>query len=418
MSPRGAKGRCKPARPVDRFGHSPALVASWRRLAERALREGARTPFYLFSPEPVAERIAELDALDLGRPATAWLSCKTQPLPVLLRWWQRRGRPIEVVSEFEFRAALAAGFPAERILVNGPAKHRWLPRVATSDIRVHFDSPSELASLLPFARRQTWGIGLRVRTSAETDPEDPSSPTQFGFEPAEIPSALRSIRRAGLLATSAHFHLRTNVPEPAVYLGALEQLASICGSNRWRPEYVDIGGGLPPRHTLDRAGNRCDAGYRGSLEGYAAVLRKAAGWFPGLAGWWHENGRFVSAGSGVLVMEILDSRQRGGLRQLICDGGRTMNALVSQWEQHALHPLEHRRGRMQPTAVHGPTCMAFDQLARRPMPSSLRAGDHLVWFEAGAYHLSWETRFSHGLAEVWWNESGKLTRVRAADTLA
>lgn len=53
------------------------------------------------------------------------------------------------------------------------------------------------------------------------------------------------------------------------------------------------------------------------------------------------------------------------------------------------------------TSVHGPTCMAFDTLARRPMAVSLGPGDVLIWLDAGAYHLPWETRFSHELAEVW-----------------
>ena len=53
---------------------------------------------------------------------------------------------------------------------------------------------------------------------------------------------------------------------------------------------------------------------------------------------WMEHGRFVCAGSGVLAIQILDSKSRSGLRQLICDGGRTLHALVSTWEQHGLHP--------------------------------------------------------------------------------
>ncbi len=133
---------------------------------------------------------------------------------------------------------------------------------------------------------------------------------------------------------------------------------------------------------------------------------------------WLENGRWLSARSGVLVVKILDVKERRGMRQLICDGGRTMNALVSVWEQHELLPLARRRGPNMLTAVHGPTCMAFDQLARKPLPASLRPGDHLLWFDAGAYHLPWETRFSHGLAEVWWHEGEKLVRVRPAESFA
>ena len=125
-----------------------------------------------------------------------------------------------------------------------------------------------------------------------------------------------------------------------------------------------------------------------------------------------ENGRWGGARSGVLVVRILDVKERAKMRSLICDGGRTMNALVSTWETHELLSLPERRGPTKLTTVNGPTCMAFDQLARRPMAQSLRVGDHLLWLDAGAYHLPWETHFSHGRAAVLWHDGRRVTVVR------
>ena len=111
-----------------------------------------------------------------------------------------------------------------------------------------------------------------------------------------------------------------------------------------------------------------------------------------------------------VVVKILDVKERRGLRQLICDGGRTMNALTSLWEQHEILSVPERTGTEMLTAVHGPTCMAFDQLARIPLPRSLRAGDHRL--EARAYHIPWETRFSHGHAAVLWHDEHRLQGAR------
>ena len=36
----------------------------------------------------------------------------------------------------------------------------------------------------------------------------------------------------------------------------------------------------------------------------------------------------------------------------------------------------------------------------------MEVGDKIVWHNAGAYHLPWETRFSHGLAPVVWYGGG------------
>jgi len=115
-------------------------------------------------------------------------------------------------------------------------------------------------------------------------------------------------------------------------------------------------------------------------------------------------------------MKILDAKDRRGMRSLICDGGRTLHALVSTWERHRLFSVPDRPGATQLTTVHGPTCMAFDQLARCELPHALRPGDHLVWMDAGAYHLPWETKFSHGLAAILWHDGRRVTVARPSQT--
>ncbi len=397
------------------FGHPAKTLAFWRQLVRDGLATGTATPFYIFSAEPMAEALAELGELEsLPVPVRHWLSCKTQPVAPLLRWWREQGRPIEVVSEFEYLAARHEGFTTGDILINGPAKHGWLPRVAGPGLRVNFDSPGELAALLPLAKQHEWRTGLRLRTSLEHDPEHPEFPTQFGFEPDELAAALKRLRRAGVRAETLHFHLRTNVAEAATYERALGEVHAFCTAADWWPAFLDCGGGLPPRHTFSHEGKAFAAGFQ--LKQFAAVFERWLPRFPGLRELWLENGRFLSARSGVLVVTVLDVKERDGLRQLICDGGRTMNALVSNWEEHALLSVPPRGGPTVLTAVHGPTCMAFDQLTRVPLSRHLRTGDHLVWLEAGAYHIPWETRFSHGLSAVLWHEDGVLAPARTGES--
>jgi diaminopimelate decarboxylase len=392
-------------------------VAFWRGLVQEALaRRRPPTPFYLFSTQPIRKALGELNhALRaLPVPVRHWLSCKTQPVRPLLRWWQRQGWGIEVVSEFEFRAALHEGFPPERILVNGPAKHHWLPQQAVPGLFVNFDSTAEAHALLPLARKLRWHLGVRCLTSEEFDPENPRRPTQFGLAPDETVALLTRMKRSGLPLECVHFHLRTNVPSAAVYERAIREVAALCRAAHCTPSYLDCGGGLPPRQVRSREGGALDAQF--DLGEWAQMLTRVSKEFSGLRELWLENGRFVLAPSGVLAVRILDVKDRRGLRQLICDGGRTTNALVANWEEHALFSMPPRRGHPCLTTVCGPTCMAFDQLTRQSLPRSLRAGDHLVWMDAGAYHLPWETRFSHGLATVLWHDGRKIGLVRKRES--
>jgi diaminopimelate decarboxylase len=423
----------KPA-PLD-FGHPPETIRFWKRLVTEALSVGLPTPGYIFSALPIAERISEFDAVlkraagilpalsavalakaeDSSPSSTKlkirhWLSCKTQPVAPLFRWWREQNRPIEVVSEFELRAALNEGFTPENILVNGPAKHAWLARFDLHGLSVNFDSTTEIAALLPAAKKWNWRCGVRINTSEEFDPENAPSPTQFGLEPEAAVAALKKLLRAKVRVETIHFHLRTNIQSAQVYQRAIAEVSAVCQAAKFNPLYLDLGGGLPVRHVLSRGGKVYDGEF--GLRSFALMLRDAAKNFPGLQEIWLENGRFISAGSGVLVVKILDVKERRGLRQLICDGGRTMNALTSIWEQHKLLMLPERSGPETLTVVCGPTCMAFDQMGRLPLPRSLRAGDHLVWLDAGAYHIPWETRFSHGHAAVLWHDEHGLRPAR------
>jgi len=391
------------------FGHSSNTRRFWRTLA-RPWLERRLTPFYLFSLSPVREACADLEQAFAGLPVRHWLSCKTQPLAPLLRWWRTEGRSIEVVSEFELRAALQEGFRPEQILINGPAKHHWLPQCARRGLSVHFDSVAETRALAPLARRLQWRCGLRLLTELEHDPEAWDCPTQFGMTPDELGKAHQILQRARVPVQTLHFHLRTNVNSAAVYERALQEAARTCRALDLNPRFVDCGGGFPPAQVLTRKGHAVAAEF--NLQEMAAVLARARAWFPALEEFWMENGRWLTARSGVLAVRILDVKERRGMRHLICDGGRTMNALVSLWESHELLTLPQRAGPLVPTTVTGPTCMAFDQLTRRPLPRSLRAGDHLLWLEAGAYHLPWETRFSHGLATVLWHDGRRTSVVR------
>jgi diaminopimelate decarboxylase len=395
------------------FQHSKATLTFWRKLVRPLLAEHP-TPFYLCSVVPIQQALAELEAYFKHLPVRHWLSCKTQPLRPLLQWWQKQGRPIEVVSEFEFLAAMQEGFPPEQILVNGPAKHHWLPRHGVRGLQVNLDSPAETRVLAPLAKRHGWTIGVRLNTVEEVDPEAPAFPTQFGMVAEELVAAMRWLRRARVIPQIVHCHLRTSVASASVYERALTQAAEICREARIAPRFIDCGGGFPPPHVLKRGGQPVTAEF--NLRSVARAYKRTMKLFPSAQEIWLENGRWLTARSGVLVVKILDVKERRGMRHLICDGGRTMHALLSTWELHELLPVPARSGPPTLTTVTGPTCMAFDQLARRPLPRSLKPGDHLVWLDAGAYHLPWETRFSHGLASVRWHDGRRVTTARPRES--
>jgi len=381
----------------------------WRVRAGRAVEAGG-TPALVFAAEPLVEQGRRLGLAFEGLPVRQWWSFKTLPLRSAVREWRSLGHGVEVVSEFELRAVLAMGVPPKDILVNGPAKHTWLPQHGVSELRVNFDSLTEIRTLSGVAAKNGWAVGLRLNTASEENFEYPGVRTQFGLLPHEIAPALKALARLGLQPEVLHFHLRTNVAEARCYREAAWEALEWAVAAGWRPRVLDIGGGLPPERVLTRKGSPLDAGF--SLASLREALIGVRSKHRFLEEIWMENGRWVTASAGVLVVRVLDVKEGRGARTLICDGGRTLQAMVATWERHALFPVARRRGGLVKTIVCGPTCMAFDNLGIHDLPSTVGVGDLLVWMDAGAYQMSWETRFSHGLGAVVWTRGEKVEVVR------
>ena len=383
---------------------------SWDEIVAQALQI-EQTPMYVMSWPHVEEALQELmqaGAVAGGPPVRHWLSFKSQPLPELVRSWRAAGHGVEVVSEFELLAAQAEGFDVDHIVVNGVAKHAWLKPRSQAGLRVHFDSLEEVKALCRVALADRWRIGLRVHVSQEHDPDDPNFGAQFGLNTEECGVAYDLLRSAGLDIEGLHFHLRSNVESPSIYGEAIQEMCSLCSTLKIRPPYLDCGGGVPVvgERTLQGDERQFD------LADFFAVLERECHALSSLQEIWLENGRFLTSRAGVLVLTVLDKKERAEGQYLLCDGGRTNHALVSDWGKHFLTVRPRRPGLMAVmTTVCGPTCMAYDWLYRDSMSTNIQIGDKIVWHNAGAYHVPWETRFSHGLAPIVWFDGGHGVRI-------
>ncbi|MCU1383041.1 MAG: lysA 2 [Acidobacteria bacterium] len=342
-------------------------------------------------------------------PVRSWLSFKTHPLEALAARWLRAGRGIEVVSERELAVVRGLGAGVDQLLVNGVGKQAWLPRQSVPRLRVHFDSPRELDALLPLALEHDWRVGIRLQAPDECDLREPRFHGQFGFSYSDAVEAMHALRAAGIDLQSVHFHLGQRRQDPGAYGRAVDRVADACDEAGVAPLYADCGGALPGPD---------DAALPGALTDLSAAMRRACDRLPSLREIWIENGRFVTEAAAALAITVVDVKDTDDCRYLICDGGRTNQALAADVRPHPLLLLPHRSGPERLTTVCGPTCMTDDRLGRWMMPDAIEPGDVIVWLDAGAYHLPWETRFSHGLcAVVWFDEDERPVVARAREAI-
>ena len=365
----------------------------WNARIARAV-ELVGTPCYIGAWPPVDAALDRIHEVPSRIPLRSWLSFKTHPLPHLAARWIATGGGVEVVSEAELATVVGLGASVDQLLVNGVAKHEWLPHHGRNRLRVHFDSLREVEPLLSLAVQQQWRVGVRCHVPDERDARAPEFGGQFGMSRHEAIDALTLLRARGADLQSVHFHLGQRRQHADAYLRAVTYVAGVCAAANVGPAVLDCGGGLPGPD---------DADCTPALDGLARAVREAPELIPSLEEIWLENGRFITAQSAALAVRVLDVKERDDCRYVICDGGRTNHALAADHGPHALIMLPPRSGRPRLTTVCGPTCMTDDRLGRWPLPDDLAVGDVIAWCDAGAYHLPWETRFSHGLCAVVWD---------------
>ena len=388
------------------------LRPRWTQIAN--LASGYETPFFLIWSVPFLENQKRLqECVNSAGKVRQWYSFKTQPVLELAAFAGSLGMGMEVVSKRELAAALHLKFPPENILVNGVAKHNWLSREIPL-LNVIFDSLHELEELASAAATLNWRCGLRVAVSQQINVDIPEQPPQFGIGVSDLGYARDILARANVPVRILHFHLHSNVPSARIYDEAILELRDAAIAFGMSPDIIDIGGGLPD-WTLDTVTTE-EADIH--LKEYGEVLRRCGAYFKDLSEVWLENGRHLLGPSAVLVVTVQDVKIVDGVRVLICDGGRTNQALPSVWENHSVSILgsEDSSG-VAETLVCGPTCMGYDSLYRGPLLSPTKIGDRLIYFNAGAYHIPWENRFSHGLCKVLWTTDGTtFTTLRPSET--
>lgn len=388
-------GRPKQEKP--RRAPAPMPVTVERDLAS-ALVDDSPTPRRVLLPHTTRTRFAQIERATADFPLGVELgfgySIKTNPHPTLIALAEEAGMFAEVISRAEMQRALAAGFPAERIILNGPAQH-WPfgPALDGALMAAFADSPQSFARWMCEGAPAARYLGIRLRPV--------TIPSRFG---ATMDTPSRFAETLALLKElppeqeiGVHFHFASDV----------------IGPSRWREVFqsvihwahaIEQGVGRPVR-CLDSGGgwfpDDFDAELLPRLE---ELVGAAAETLPGLQRFFVEPGKAVAQPTMALVTTVLEVRknEKGGAEVVV-------DAAISDLPMASFYP--HRvyarsAGREWEVLgggsdrLLGRICMETDILATDlAVPESLRPGDRLVIGDAGAYDASMAYNFGRGVLE-------------------
>jgi diaminopimelate decarboxylase len=368
--------------------------------------------FYAYDLDALLARARRfIAAFEPRRPLVAY-ALKANPLPALAAPLAALGLAADAASLGELEIAVAAGFRADRRVLNGngktPEEIAWAARqgvyAVNADHVAELDAldraASEAGRMLRVALRVNPGIAAPVHPHVATGGEE----AKFGISAAEALNAWTAHARwSHLKLDGLHVHLGSQILEP----DAMERALAFALELRAEAEHrgaalsmLNLGGGFGvdpdglQEFPLEEFGRRLVERLRGlTLD---LVL---------------EPGRWLVAPVGVLVSEVLWIKVRDGARFVVLAAG--MNDLLRPalyGARHRIEAVHGRAGDASPATVVGPVCESADTFARSvPLPP-LQPGDLLALLDAGAYGASMASNYNGRgrLAEVV-IQQGRLT---------
>ena len=319
---------------------------------------------------------------------------------------------LDVATGGELHVALAARFPAERILFHGNNKSldELAGALAAGVGRIVADSDAELDRIealvadegLPAPRvlvRVTPGVEAHTHEYIETGIDD----SKFGF-PARSGAALTAAKR---VAASEHMHfagLHCHIGSQIYVLGSYARAAAVVvrlaaeveAATGFRLEELNLGGGLGVAY---EAGQQPPAvgDYAGALRRAVADAARDAG-LRRLPTLFVEPGRSIVARAGLTLYRVGTIKEIPGVRTYVAvDGGMSDNPRPATYgaRYEAFCPTRAGDPRPMGATVVGKHCESGDVVVRDAwLPAGVAVGDLLGTPATGAYGYSMASNYN------------------------
>ncbi|MGW7313779.1 diaminopimelate decarboxylase family protein [Streptomyces sp. NPDC054865] len=383
------------------------------------------TPLYVLDEDRLRANLRAL-CTQLA-PADVLFSLKTNYLPAVTRVVKEEGVGLEVASGYELRAALNAGFPADRIVFNGPVKTAQELRTAVeAGILVNIDGEAEVDVLAALAAEQgrALPVGLRVFPPEDVYAGPPplprrATPSKFGW-PILGGDADRLVQRISdyplLRLSGLHCHLGSQITRVPALLAALESVFD------WAAKLMADG---IPLEVLNLGGGFAVPGIQriqGAVVGLSQVRAAARPTAPdpefhptALAsgvrrclderGLGHlrvcwEPGRAVVSDTMVLLTRVQAVKRTSQGAWVLLDGGLNLLPTAGIAERHHYQALR-RDAPDQEFLLGGPLSYEGDAFSLDALlPADVREGDYIAVHDAGAYSITRANSFNRQRAAV------------------
>ena len=404
----------------DRFRLSPEA-------ADTLAREYG-TPLYVLDEKTLRHRMRAYREAAFGATPKAEVTyaAKANSTLAILRIAYGEGLKLDVASEGELRAALAAGVPASECHLHGNDKSAEEIAFALEQGVAHLvvDNLLELDSLpkgTTVVLRLAPGVDPVTHAKISTGQDD----TKFGFNVADG-AAEEAVRRSvarGLDLKGFHCHVGSQLVDPEAQRSAGETIARFARRmipHGVRARYLNVGGGLGVRYTDESpmpVREYCRLVTQAVLDALDGELD------PTIA---QEPGRALVAEAGVTLYRVgvikeVPSQTVGRRTYAVVDGGLSDNPRPALYG--ARYTVERPgtatlRSGLRTYTVSGKHCETDTLFPDVALPEDLESGDLLQVLATGAYNASMASNYNRFRrpATVLVREDGSFVQVGRRDT--
>jgi diaminopimelate decarboxylase len=370
------------------------------------------TPVYVYSTATLLHHYNAFAAAFAELEPTICFSIKTLANVNILKLLAAAGSGFDVTSGGELARARAAGGAPEKIVYAGVGKtDREITDAIAAGIGIfNVESEEECENLSRIAHKAGKTVHAALRINPDVyDPKTHDNTatgrkgTKFGVDIDRAEAFFQKYGgHVGVRLDGIHLHLGSPIYTPEPYVQAITKTLRLIDRLRtggMRVEILDIGGGYAADYETGEAPTASD---------YAAAivpLLKGRGLRVIL-----EPGRQIACNAGILLTQVLYTKQGGERKFVIVDAAMTdliRPALYKDKAKHFIWPASlpvgqtatQRRFDLLPpdgqmVDVVGGVCEGTDFLAKDRVLPPMRRGDLVAVFSAGAYGFVMSSQYN------------------------
>ena len=373
---------------MDHFNYrNGQLYAEGVSVGEIAASVG--TPFYVYSTATLERHFQLFDeALD-GMDHCICYAMKAASNQAILKTLGNLGAGMDVVSGGEYRRAIAAGIPPEKVVFSGVGKTlEEITLALQSGIRqFNVESDSELAQISEIASSMGKMAPIAIRINPDVDAQTHEkiatgkAENKFGIPLSRAREVYsKASKMPGISVVGIDLHIGSQLTDLKPFEEAYQKLADltqILRQDGHKIKRLDLGGGLGIPYEKNKSAPPLPVEY-------GKMVRKVLG---------HleceieiEPGRLIVGNAGILVSSVLGIKNGENRNFLILDAA--MNDLIRPAMYDAYHDIIPVKQPSSVKAVYdvvGPVCETGDTFAKKRTMPELSENDLVAFRSAGAY---------------------------------